>query len=66
MSPIEHETLIQYGHAFQVKAVASIVFELNFFEQIQDILDENFFDSEYHQWIVAKTKWYYGQYKKSN
>lgn len=63
MSPIEHDTLINYGNVFQIKALSAIISDVGYFEQIQDILESKYFDSEYHQWIVGKIKWYYRHYK---
>ena len=54
----------QYGHSFQSKLVASLLKDRPFLEQIQDILEPNYFESQANKWLVEQIKKYFVQYKK--
>ena len=57
-------SLHQYGHSFQHKLIASLLTNRQFLEQIQDILEPNYFESQANKWVVENTKKYFTQYKK--
>jgi hypothetical protein len=56
------DTLIEYGHNFQQKFIASLISDKDYLHQIIDILDETQFDSEANIFIVKIIKDYFLQY----
>ena len=59
------DKISQFGHNFQIKLIVSLMNEKNFMEQIQDILDKKYFDSDAIKWIVGECSDYYIKYKKN-
>ena len=57
--------LSQFGHSFQIKSIVCYMTEVTFFEQMYDILDESYYDSDSMKWIVKECKEYYNEYKKA-
>ena len=57
--------LIDFGHSFQIKLVVSLMTNITFLEQIQDILDEKHFDNDGLKWIINHCKEYHREYKKT-
>jgi replicative DNA helicase len=55
--------LTQYGHAFQIKALAILITDRDFLQQISDIVSPDYFDNDAGKWIIRKTLKYYDQYK---
>ena len=58
-------TLNQYGSSFQSKIIASLISSKAFLEQIQDILEDSYFESDANKWLVREIKKYHIQYKNS-
>ena len=59
------DKISQFGHNFQIKLIVSLMNEKNFMEQIQDILDRKYFDSDAIKWIVGECSDYFIKYKKN-
>ena len=57
-------SLHQYGNSFQAKLIASLLTNRQFLEQIQDILEPKFFESDSNHWLVKEIKKYFLKYKK--
>ena len=57
-------SLHQYGHSFQHKLIASLLKDRQLLEQIQDILEPNYFESQANKWVVEHIKKYFTKYKK--
>ena len=55
--------LTQYGHAFQIKALAILITDRDFLQQISDIVSPDYFDNDAGKWIIRKTLKYYNEYK---
>ena len=55
--------LTQYGHSFQIKAIAILITDRDFLQQISDIISPDYFDNDAGKWIIRKTLKYYNQYK---
>ena len=55
--------LTQYGHAFQVKALAILITDRDFLQQTSDIVSPDYFDNDAGKWIINKTLKYYNEYK---
>ena len=56
------ENLAQFGTSFQLKAIASLIKETDFLEQIIDILNPEYFESESTRWIIKTILRYYSAY----
>lgn len=61
---MELDTLKGYGNAYQSKIIAALLTDKVFFEQIDDILFVEYFESEGNKWIVEKIKKYFNKYKE--
>ena len=46
------DTFLKYGYSFQCKLIACLFKDKAFLQQIIDILDEKYFESEANKWIV--------------
>ena len=46
--------LTQYGHAFQIKALAILITDRDFLQQISDIISPDYFDNDAGKWIIRK------------
>ena len=55
--------LIQYGHAFQIKALGILITDRDFLQQIYDIISPDYFDNEASKWVVQKTLKYFDRFK---
>ena len=55
--------LTQYGHAFQIKALAILITDRDFLQQIADIVSPDYFDNDAGKWIIRKTLKYFNEYK---
>lgn len=54
-----------YGYNFQVKTIACLLTDKGFAQQVADILQPEFFESEANQWIVSVTLKYFIEYGSS-
>ena len=55
--------LTQYGHAFQIKALAILITDRDFLQQIADIVSPDYFDNDAGKWVMRKTLSYFNEYK---
>ena len=55
--------LTQYGHAFQIKALAVLITDRDFLQQTADIVSPDYFDNDAGKWVIRKTLKYYNEYK---
>ena len=62
MSQVENFT--NYGKAFQSKTIVCLIKDKLFIQQILDILETKYFESESDRWIVDMIKSYFTKYKK--
>lgn len=60
----EFDTLLSFGTAFQTKTITTLIKDQKFLEQIQDIVEEKYYDSDAHKWLIKVIKDYFGEYKK--
>lgn len=65
MDEIEIDNLKKFGGEFQSKSLAALLTDKLFLEQIFDILDAAYFESESNKWIVDVVREYYIQYKSA-
>ena len=54
--------LNQYGNHFQIKVLSSLLTHKEFLINIHDILSEEYFDNQAHQWIIKEILKYYDKY----
>lgn len=57
------ESLAKFGKMFQTQVVAVLLTDVKFLEQVLDLIDIDFFDSEASQWIVKESIKYYREFK---
>ena len=55
-------SLNQYGPHFQTKVLSSLLTHKEFLVNIHDILSEEYFDNQAHQWIIQEILKYYDKY----
>jgi len=60
----DFDTLTQFGTSFQTKTITTLVKNPKFLEQINDIVEEKYYDSDANKWLVKVIKEYFGEYKK--
>jgi len=56
------QKLNSYGSHFQVKVLSSLLTHKEFLINIHDILSEEYFDNQAHQWIINEILKYYDKY----
>ena len=52
----------QYGHSFQIKVISSLLTHKEYLINIHDILSEEYFQNQAHQWIIKEILKYYDKY----
>ena len=57
--------LSDWGYNFQIKIIALLFTDRHFLQQISDILEPRFFESEANQFIVKSVKDYFVEFKDS-
>lgn len=55
-------TLQAYGKGFQLKVINALLTDKNFLLNVRGVLDENYFDSEAHKWIIQEILKYYDHF----
>jgi len=60
-----NDLLSSYGYTFQVKVITALLCKRTFLQQIYDILDPKYFESEANQWLVEQIIDYGKVYKSS-
>lgn len=63
MTSIQQDTLQKFGQAFQTKCIVALLTDKEFIEQVYDILNPNYFESESNRWTIEKILWYFHEYK---
>ena len=59
------DTFQIYGYNFQVKLLSALFKDKPFLQQISDILDPEFFESDANKWVVDTISTYFSEYKTS-
>ena len=59
------DTFNTYGYSFQIKLIASLFKNSSFLQQVSDILDSSYFESESNKWIANTIIDYFNEYKSS-
>jgi replicative DNA helicase len=55
-------SLQQYGTAFQIKVISSLLTHKEFLTNIHDIISEEYWDNQAHRWIIKEILKYYDKY----
>ena len=55
-------SLNSYGNHFQIKVLSSLLTHKEFLVNIHDILSEEYFDNQAHQWVIKQILKYYDKY----
>lgn len=56
------DNLASYGKVFQLKLLYGLLHDNAFLHNVEDILEEDYFDAAAHKWIVNNIKAYYKKY----
>ena len=59
------DNLAKYGQSYQTKVVTNLVTDRPFLEQVSDILETKYFESDTNKWIVDLTRKYFHKYKNT-
>jgi hypothetical protein len=59
------DRLSSFGYTFQIKVISALLTDKVFLQQISDILDPKYFESDANQWLVHEIIEYSKQYKFS-
>ena len=59
------DNLAKYGQSYQTKVVTNLVTDRPFLEQVSDILETKYFESDTNKWIVDLTRKYFSKYKNT-
>jgi replicative DNA helicase len=57
------DNLSEFGHSFQTKVISSLISDRVFLQQVSDLIEPNYFESQSNSWIVGKILEYYAKYK---
>ena len=57
------DTLVKYGQSYQSKVVASLITDVKFLEQVNEITKPAFFESQANQWIINSLLDYFNEYR---
>jgi hypothetical protein len=57
------DTLVKYGQSYQSKVVASLITDVKFLEQVNEITKPTFFESQANQWIINSLLDYFNEYR---
>lgn len=60
---MQRDNFADYGHAFQTKIIAALLTDRIFLQQISDILEPKFFESQANSWLVEHILEYFVSYK---
>lgn len=57
------DNLADYGHVFQTKVIITLLSDKAFLQQVSDIIEPHYFESQANTWLVEKIISYYNKYK---
>ena len=59
------DSLSQFGHTFQTKVITALLSDRIFLQQVSDIIEPTYFESQANSWIVDHIISYYNKYKSA-
>ena len=60
---MQHDNLAEFGHTFQTKVISSLISDRGFLQQVSDLIEPQYFESQANNWVVERILKYYNQYK---
>ena len=57
------DNLAEYGHTFQTKVISSLISDRGFLQQVSDLIEPAYFESQANNWLVDKILSYHTKYK---
>lgn len=57
------DNLSEYGHTFQTKVISSLISDRGFLQQVSDLIEPAYFESQANNWLVDKILSYHTKYK---
>ena len=57
------ESLSGFGYSFQIKLLVALLTDRKYLEQIHEVLESSYFDSDASQWLVKNIKDYFTKFK---
>jgi replicative DNA helicase len=58
------DTLEKYGPEFQAKVLSALIQDVPFVQQVHDVIDSAYFESDANKWIVEQILSYFAEYRK--
>ena len=55
------DRLSEFGYTFQIKIITCLLKDKQFLQQIDDILEPDYFENESNQFLVSTIKEYFGK-----
>lgn len=59
------DSLADYGHSFQTKVIAILLSDKAFLQQVSDIIEPYYFESQANSWLVEKVLSYHNIYRNT-
>ena len=56
------KSIEEYGKGFQIKVLSSLLTHKEFLQNINDVLDEEYFSNPAHKWVINEILNYYEKY----
>jgi hypothetical protein len=56
------QSLVAYGKGFQLKVINALLTDKTFLLNVRSVIEESYFDSDTHKWIVREVLKYYDSY----
>jgi len=60
---MQHDNLAEFGHTFQTKVISSLISDRGFLQQVSDLIEPQYFESQANNWLIDRILKYYNQYK---
>lgn len=60
---MQHDNLAEFGHTFQTKVISSLISDRGFLQQVSDLIEPQYFESQANNWLVEKILSYHTKYK---
>ena len=58
------DTLEKYGQSFQTKVISSLLTDVRILDNLHEIINQKFFESDVNKWIVSEIVDYYNDYRR--
>ena len=51
---MQHDNLAEFGHTFQTKVISSLISDRGFLQQVSDLIEPQYFESQANNWVIWK------------